>query len=117
MNNTTTTINELWGYSTTDLEIANLIQGGCSFVATCIILIRVLDIPSFFRSVREKRKISKKNKERKELERLKKLMDGLKNGGADVSIEDLLSDDEDTEAPENSYKIARKKNTNYESKV
>jgi hypothetical protein len=77
----------------------------------------VLDIPSFFRSVREKRNISKKNKERKELERLKKLMDSLKNGAVDVNIEDLLSDDEETESPENSYKIARKKTTNYESKV
>ena len=50
-NGTITTEPQIWGYNTQDLEVANLIQGGCSFIATCIILIRVLDIPSFFRSV------------------------------------------------------------------
>lgn len=117
MNNATiTTETQLWGYNTQDLELANLIQGGCSFIATCIILIRVLDIPSFFRSVRDKRRIAVKKKECKELERIKKLMNSLQHG--DVDVADLLSDgdDDETETNDKSYKIARKKK-NLESKV
>ena len=115
-NGTITTEPQIWGYNTQDLELANLIQGGCSFIATCIILIRVLDIPSFFRSVRDKRRVSQKKKEVKELERIKKLMNSLKHG--DIDVADLLSDgdDDETETHDANYKIARKKK-NVESKV
>ena len=109
----TTELATLWGYSSKDLEIANLIQGGCSFVATCIILIRVLDIPSFFKSVRERRALRKREKERKELERIKRLMKGVQNF-EDFNINQLLSSDDDEESKssdKNRYKIAHKKNS------
>jgi len=107
MNNSTDL--NLWGYTSQDLEIANLVQGGCSLVATFIILVRVLDIPSFFKSVRERRAIHKKNKERKELEKIKKLMENLNNKNLD--LEEILLSDEDEESNNNNhnYKIARKK--------
>ena len=107
MNNSTDL--NLWGYTSQDLEIANLVQGGCSLVATFIILVRVLDIPSFFKSVRERRAIHKKNKERKELEKIKKLMENLNNKNLDLE-EILLSDDEESSNNNNhNYKIAHKK--------
>ena len=109
----TTEIVSLWGYSTQHLEIANLVQGGCSFLATCVILIRVLDIPSFFKSVRERRALRKREKERKELERIKRLMKGVQNF-EDFNINQLLSSDDEEEKQEknekNRYKIAHKKN-------
>lgn len=103
-------------YTTHDLEIVNLVQSGASFIATMIILIKVLDIPSFFGSIRRKRELKKKEKEKKELERVRKLINAAQKGG-EVLIDELLSDDEETEQNDAGVmKIARKKNF-AESKV
>lgn len=118
--NATDTSSWLSQYNTHDLEIVNLVQSGCSFVATMIILIKVLDIPSFFGRVRKKREEAKKLKEKKELERVRKLINAAQKGG-EVMIDELLSD-EDDETEQNDagvMKIAhkRKHNNHSESKV
>ena len=100
----------IFGYNSQDLELINLVQSGISLVCTMVILVKVMDIPSFFKNVREKRVKLKRNKEKKEMEKLKKLMETLQRGG-DVIIDELLSnDDEDDEGTDAGHmRIARKK--------
>jgi len=97
MNNATVTNSFFTDYSLYDMELINTISSGCSFIATCIILIKVLDVPSFFKQVRQRRLIQKKAKERKELERVRKLINSVKAHGDIVDIDELLSDDDDEE--------------------
>jgi len=98
-----------------DLELVGVIQSGASFIATMIILFRVMDFGSFFKTIRLKREKQKKAKELKELERVRKIINSVKNH-EDVNINDLLSDDdnEDTEQPNDVgvMRIARKKQHN-----
>ena len=97
MNNATVTNSFFTDYSLYDMELINTISSGCSFIATCIILIKVLDVPSFFSKVRERRALQKRAKERRELERVRKLINSVKAHGDVVDIDDLLSDDDDEE--------------------
>jgi len=98
-----------------DLELVGVIQSGASFIATMIILFRVMDFGSFFKTIRLKREKQKKAKELKELERVRKIINSVKNH-EDVNLNDLLSDDdnEDTEQPNDAgvMRIARKKQHN-----
>jgi hypothetical protein len=55
----------------------------------------VLDVPSFFSKVRERRALQKRAKERRELERVRKLINSVKAHGDVVDIDELLSDDEE----------------------
>lgn len=95
-----------------DLELVGVIQSGASFIATMIILFRVMDFGSFFKTIRQKRQKQKKEKELRELERVRKIINSVKNH-EDVNLNDLLSDDdnEDTEQPNDAgvMRIARKK--------
>jgi hypothetical protein len=95
MNNATVTNSFFTDYSLYDMELINTISSGCSFIATCIILIKVLDVPSFFSKVRERRALQKRAKERRELERVRKLINSVKAHGDVVDIDELLSDDEE----------------------
>lgn len=119
MNNGTVTNSFFTDYSTYDMELINTISSGCSFVATCIILVKVLDIPSFFKKVRDRRAVQKRAKERKELERVRKLINSVKAHGDVVDIDELLSDDDDEETQIDDrgvMKIAHKKKR-HEEKV
>jgi len=102
--------NILQDYTSYDLEMVSLVQSACSFVATIIILIKVLDIKGCFRGVRDKRKQHKKQKEAKELEKMKALIEQIQSGGV-VDITELIqsSGDEDENKLDDGYKIARKK--------
>jgi len=120
MNTTSTdsTITTFMDMSNHDLELVSVIQSGASFVATMIILFRVMDFGSLFKRVRDKRSKIKKEKERKELERVRKLINSVKHNN-EVDIDDLLSDNDDEETEINDagvMKIARKK-TRVENKV
>ena len=97
MNNSTVTNSFFTDYTLYDMELINTISSGCSFIATCIILIKVLDVPSFFSKVRERRALQKKKAERRELERVRKLINSVKAHGDVVDIDELLSDDDDEE--------------------
>jgi len=106
-------------YSSYDLELVNMIQSGVSCVASVLILIKVFDVGALFKSVREKRLKMKKERERRELERVRKLINSVKSNN-DVNLNELLSsgDDDETEANDAGVlKIARKKNKNLDNKV
>ena len=106
LNNTT-----LFGYNSQDLELINMVQSGVSLICTMIILVKVMDVPSFFKNVRDKRIKLKKNKEKREMEKMRKLMEALQRGG-DVLIDELLSnddDDDDDVRDAGAMRIARKK--------
>jgi hypothetical protein len=106
LNNTT-----LFGYDSQDLELINMVQSGVSLICTMIILVKVMDVPSFFKNVRDKRIKLKKNKEKREMEKMRKLMEALQKGG-DVLIDELLSnddDDDDDVRDAGAMRIARKK--------
>lgn len=112
MNNGTISNSFFTDYTMYDMELINTISSGCSLVATCIILVKVLDIPSFFKKVRQRRALQKKAHERRELERVRKLINSVKAHGDVVDIDELLSDDddEDTEQPDAGVmRIAHKK--------
>lgn len=112
MNNATISNSFFTDYTMYDMELINTISSGCSFIATCIIMVKVLDVPSWFSSIRKKRDTLRKNKERKELERVRKLINSVKAHGDVVDIDELLSDD-DQETEQNYapgvMKIAHKK--------
>jgi hypothetical protein len=110
MNNSTQSTSILQDYTSYDLEMVSLVQSACSFVATIIILIKVLDIKGCFRGVRDRRKAHKKLKEAKELEKMKSLIEQIQSGGV-VDITELIqsSGDEDESKADDGYKIARKK--------
>ena len=107
LNNSTT----YFGYNSQDLELINMVQSGVSLICTMIILVKVMDVPSFFKNVRDKRIKLKKNKEKKEMEKMRKLMEALQKGTTDFVIDELLSNDEDDDDVRDAgaMKIARKK--------
>jgi len=106
-------------YTSRDIEMVNMVQSAVSCVATICIFVKVFDFGRFFKSIREQRVKHKKEKERRELERVRKLINSVKSNN-DVNINELLSSGDDDETEENDagvMKIARKKKNNLESKV
>ena len=107
-------------YSTRDIELVNMVQSGVSLLATLCIFVKVFDFPRFFTSIQRRRDKIKKEKERKELERVRKLINSVKDN-VEVAIDDLLSDEDDEETvidDKGVMKIAHKKKKNHsESKV
>ena len=95
----------------TDIELANAIQSGVSCFCSLIILFKVLDFRGMFKSVQKTRNTQRRAKEMKELERIRKLIQNA-NDRIDISVEDLLSDDDeenDVEQKNNEIKLTRKK--------
>jgi hypothetical protein len=80
-----------------------------------MIFIKVFDFAGFKKSIRDKRMKAKRDKERKELEMMKKLFAAYQNGD-DVSNVSL-TDDEAEEKNDGPMKIARKKKTKSETSV
>ena len=126
MNNNTTPEGQLtnWlltNYSNVDLERINIIQSSISLVATICIFVKVFDFSRFFSSVKNKRKEMKKNAEKRELERVRKLINSVKDGH-DLDIDELLSDGDDEESKvdvddRGVMKIAHKKKDKFQSQV
>ena len=122
MNNLTSFNNTNWflaDYTSRDIEMVNMVQSAVSCVATICIFVKVFDFGRFFKSIREQRVKHKKEKERRELERVRKLINSVKSNN-DVNLNELLSsgDDDETEANDAGVlKIARKKNKNLDNKV
>jgi len=98
--------------NSTDIELVNAIQSGVSCFCSLIILFKVLDFNGLFKSVQKSRAKQRRVKELKELEKIKKLIQNA-NNHIDVSVEDLLSEDEEekVEPKNNEVPIARKKKT------
>jgi len=119
MNNSTTLPSDItsyfYGYSNQDIELANLIQSGLSLICTLVILLKITNPLSIFKSVRERQRVNKQNKQRRELKRLEELIKQV-NQGQNANIDELLSDDEESEKT-NELPIARKKKQHSETKV
>jgi len=120
MNNTTSVSDPVsaWliaDYSTREIELVNMVQSGISCLATLCIFIKVFDFGRFFKSVKESRQRHKRERERKELERVRKLINSVRGSavnGDEVNLDDLLSDDDETEYNDAGIMpITRKKKT------
>jgi len=101
-----------------DIELVNAIQSGVSCFCSLIILFKVLDFKGMFKSVQKTRAIARRQKELKELEKIKRLIQNA-NNRIDVSVEDLLSeeDEEKVEPKNNEIRMTRKKKNSNVSQV
>ena len=101
-----------------DIELVNAIQSGVSCFCSLIILFKVLDFKGMFKSVQQSRKVARRTKELKELEKIKKLIQNA-NDRIDISVEDLLSEDEEekVEPKNNESRRTRKKKISNASHV
>jgi len=118
MNNSTNITHWWHAYSSQDLELVNLIQSACSLIATLIIMVKLFEPSIIFRRIKEKRQQARQNKKRREMERLKSLVESIQSGKV-VDITSLLSDDEDDdeEKSDGVMKIARKKKSDNSTRV
>lgn len=115
MSNVTTT--SMWVKLQSEADIINIIQSSVSLVITIMIFIRVFDVSSLRKSIRDKRARMKREKERKDLEMMKKLFAAYQQG-EDVSNVTLTDDEEEKKDQElGPMKIARKKKTKAETSV
>ena len=120
MNNSTTelTIFQML-QSKSDTELINLIQSSFSLGCTLCIFYRVFDFSSYFKSVKEKREISRKKAQKKEYDRMRKLFEAMKNDELDqisLSTDDEEKVEEEEDADAGVIRIARKKNPNLKKK-
>ena len=116
MNNTSFVTNYLKNSSQT--EIIDLVQSSCSLVVTLMIFVKVFDFSAYFSSVKAHRLKAKKEKEKREFDKMKVLFEAMKNNELDVLS--LSTDDDDEEkVDDNRLKMTRKKKkqTRPESKV
>jgi hypothetical protein len=98
-----------------DADMIDMVQSSISLVITIMIFIKVFDFAGLRKSIRDKRARIKKEKERREMEMMKKLFQAYQDGN-DVSAV-TLSDDEEEKEDEGPMKIARKKKKVVESQV
>lgn len=118
MNNSTNITHWWHAYTSHDLELVNLIQSACSLIATIIIMIKIFEPSIIFRKLKHKRQEVRQNKKRRELERLKSLVESIQSG-KQVDISSLLSEDEDDEEEKDDgvMRIARKKKSDNTTRV
>ena len=93
-----------------DAELVDLVQSSISLVITIMIFIKVFDFAGLRKSIRDKRAKIKKEKEKRDLEMMKKLFQAYQDGN-DVSNVSLTDDDEAEQKDEGPMRIARKKKT------
>ena len=115
MNNTSFVTNYLKNSSET--ELIDLVQSSCSLVVTLMIFIKVFDFSAYFSSVKQHRLKIKKEKEKREFDKMKVLFEAMKNNELDVLS--LSTDEEEKVDDSNRLKMTRKKKkqTLPESKV
>ena len=106
-NSTNSYLYQLWNNSN-EAQIVELIQSGVSLIITICIFIRVFDLKGFLSGVKTRRKEAQKQKEKKEMEKLKKLMLAMKNN-EDLSNISLSTDEEKEDEENGVLKNARKK--------
>jgi hypothetical protein len=97
-----------------DADMIDMVQSSISLVITIMIFIKVFDLTAFRKSIRDKRAKIKREKEKKELDMMKKLFAAYQNGD-DVSNVSLTDDDEKQD--EGPMRIARKKKSKAETSV
>jgi len=97
-----------------DAEMVDLVQSSISLVITIMIFIKVFDFAGLRKSIRDKRAKIKREKEKRELELMKKLFQAYQDGN-DVSNVSLTDDEEKQD--EGPMRIARKKKTKAETSI
>jgi hypothetical protein len=97
-----------------DAEMVDLVQSSVSLVITIMIFIKVFDFAGLKKSIRDKRARIKREKERRDLEMMKKLFQAYQDGN-DVSNVSLTDDEEKKD--EGPMRIARKKKSKAETSV
>jgi len=108
MNNTTTNMITTYLAKQTTEGYVDLIQSSFSLLITLSIWIKIMDIPQFFKSVKERRERARKKKEKEEFEKMRVLFEAMKNNELEhLSLETDESGDE--EKKDTKLKIARKK--------
>lgn len=90
----------------TPLEIVNLCQSGLSLIVSILIFIKVFDFSGMLSSVKQARLRQKKEKERREMDRLRVLFEKVNNTKIDLN---LTETDEDEGNDAGVLRIARKK--------
>ena len=98
-----------------EAEMIDLVQSSVSLVITIMIFIKVFDFAGLRKSIRDKRARIKREKEKRDLEMMKKLFQAYQDGN-DVSNVSL-TDDEAEQKDEGPMRIARKKKTKSETNV
>jgi len=98
-----------------DAELVDLVQSSISLVITIMIFIKVFDFAGLRKSIRDKRAKLKRDKEKRDLEMMKKLFQAYQDGN-DVSNVSL-TDDEEEKKDNGPMRIARKKKTKAETSV
>lgn len=93
-----------------EADMIDLVQSSISLVITIMIFIKVFDFAGLRKSIRDKRAKIKKDKERKDLEMMKRLFQAYQEGN-DVSNVSLTDDEAEEKQQEGPMKIARKKKT------
>lgn len=91
-----------------DADMIDMVQSSISLVITIMIFIKVFDFAGLRKSIRDKRARIKKEKERREMEMMKKLFQAYQDGN-DVSAVTLSDDEEEKKEDVGPMKIARKK--------
>ena len=114
MSNTTTT-NILMKLQN-EADIIDLVQSSVSLVITIMIFVKVFDLSSLRKSIRDKRARMKREKERRDLEMMKKLFKSYQDG-EDVSNVSLTDDEAEEKKDEGRMRVARKKKTKAETSV
>lgn len=105
MNNTSFVTNYLKNSSET--ELIDLVQSSCSLVVTLMIFVKVFDFSAYFSSVKAHRLKAKKEKEKREFEKMKVLFEAMKNNELDVLS--LSTDDDEEKVDDTRLKMTRKK--------
>ena len=91
-----------------EADMIDLVQSSISLVITIMIFIKVFDFAGLRKSIRDKRAKIKKDKERRDLEMMKRLFQAYQEGN-DVSNVSLTDDEAEEKQQEGPMKIARKK--------
>ena len=99
-----------------EADIIDLVQSSVSLVITIMIFVKVFDLSSLRKSIREKRAKMKRDKERRDLEMMKKLFKSYQDG-EDVSNVTLTDDEAEEKQDEGRMRVARKKKTKAETSV
>ena len=98
----------------TPLEILNLCQSGLSLIISILIFIKVFDFSGMLSSVKQARIKKSKEKEKREMDRLRVLFERLNNTKIDLKLSETEDDDDENQNDSGVLKIARKKKKNYQ---
>lgn len=107
MNNSTSLIE--WAMNAQNATTINIIQNAVGLLFSLLIFVRQYDFTGMLESVKAKRLQAKKDKEKRQLEKFRRLLELSKNG--EVDIKAVLSEGSsiDEEKSEAVMRVARKK--------